>query len=87
MLRIKQICRRPTEPRRRLIEELRQLYGGAMTLENIMEALGAKSPKTAKAWIVDSDLEAICVNNRKKWITSEVAKVIDDSKIKGSVLR
>ncbi len=70
---------------KRLTDELRQLYGGAMTLENIKEALGIKSPKTARAWLDETELEAIVINGRKKWLTSEVAKAINDSKIRGCI--
>lgn len=73
---------RPPEARQRLTEELRKLYGGAMTLADVMEALGVKDSGTAKKWVKAEGLEAIEVNGRKKWLTSDVARALDNSKIR-----
>lgn len=73
---------RPPEARQRLTEELRKLYGGAMSLTDVMKTLGFKYSETAKKWVKSEGLEAIEVNGRKRWLTSDVARALDNSKIR-----
>jgi hypothetical protein len=72
---------RPAEGRRQLSAELRGLYGGALTLTDVMETIGVSQVQAAKNWIASAGLEAVVINGRKKWLVSDVARALDDSKM------
>lgn len=75
----------PSNGRVALANELRKLYGGALTLHDLMETLGYKDQKSATRWVKENRLDAVVLNGgRKKWLVTDVARVLDNSKIAGA---
>lgn len=70
---------RATEQQKLFAEELRQLYGGALTLAQVGKTIGARSKDTQRAWT--KDVPYVMINGRKKWLVSDVAKKICDSRV------
>lgn len=70
---------RATESQKYIADELRKIYGGALTLAQVKETIGAKSANTARAWV--ENIPYVVINGRKKWLTSDIAKKIDDARI------
>lgn len=84
MPKTKRSAQRPATERVALANELRQLYGGALSLQDLMETLGYKDPEAARRWVRENKLDAVVLNGgRKKWLVSDVARILDNSKIRG----
>ncbi len=55
---------------------LRDLYGGMMTIVDLMEELGYGSPKSVRAWLATVDVEPVRVGRGIRYETDQVAKAI-----------
>lgn len=84
MPKLKRIGDRPPEARRELTKEIQTQYGGALTLTEVMKVIGAHCPKVARKWIEEEGLEAVLVCKRKKWLASDIARALDNSKVRAS---
>lgn len=54
-----------------IAEELREIYGGMLGVEEIKKELGAKDRRTAEKFV--GNLAFVNVNGRKKWRVGDVA--------------
>lgn len=61
--------------------EIRRYYGGMLDLTKIMELLGNVSRHTAEKWVTDVD--AINVNGRKKYLPADLARKIEAQRARG----
>lgn len=78
---------RPPAERIALAENLRRHYGGALTLRDLMDALGYRDPEAAKRWVKENNLDAVVLNGgRKKYLAIDVARILDNSKIMGAAV-
>ena len=57
-----------------IADDLREIYGGMLGVEEIRRELGAKDRRTAEKFV--DGLAPINVNGRKKWRVYDVAKRI-----------
>lgn len=57
-----------------IADDLRDVYGGMMGVEDIRQELGAKDRRTAEKFV--DGLPLVKVNGRKKWRVYDVAKRI-----------
>ncbi|MBQ3379703.1 MAG: hypothetical protein IJG50_07580 [Clostridia bacterium] len=69
---------RQTREEKALVRELRELYGGAMTLADITREIGAVKPATGKKWA--QDLPAVRINGRLRWRVTDVARKLYESR-------
>lgn len=60
-------------------DELRHIYGGMMTVTDVMKEIGADSMKTAKKYL--DTVPAYDVNGRKKYRVTDVARRVFESEI------
>lgn len=70
---------RMTDTQRALADDLRKLYGGAMTLAQISESIGASSPHTTRKWA--ADIPYCLINGRKKYLVRDVAQKLGDCRV------
>lgn len=56
--------------------DLRERFGGMMNMIEIQRELGAKDPKTARAFL--EDLPYILVGKQKKWDVADVARRMNE---------
>lgn len=56
--------------------DLRDRHGGLMNLTEVQRELGAKDPKTARAFL--EDLPYILVGKQKKWDVADVARRMNE---------
>lgn len=59
---------------------LRGLYGGMMSLEQLKEELGYRSPKSARAWLAEVGLAGTRIGKSIKYDTDQVAKILVDAR-------
>lgn len=57
-----------------IADELREVYGGMLCVEDIRQELGAKDRRTAEKFV--DGIPPINVNGRKKWRVYDIAKRI-----------
>ncbi|MGI5985014.1 MAG: hypothetical protein ACOX7O_04090 [Oscillospiraceae bacterium] len=70
---------RMTDTQRAMADDLRKLYGGAMTLTQIGESIGVDSPHTARKWA--ADIPYCVINGRKKYLVGDVARKLGDCRV------
>ena len=67
-------------PEMRQIEyELRDRYGGCLTLADVGRELGIKRHRSISDWL--SELTPLEINGRKKWRAADVARKIYESRV------
>ncbi len=57
-------------------QTLRDLYGGMMTIVDLMKELGYGSRHSARAWLDTVDVEPVRVGRSIRYETDQVAKAI-----------
>lgn len=65
----------------RTAHDIRRVYGGMLGLSSVMGLLGNVSRHTAEKWV--SDIDAINVNGRKKYLPADLARKIEAERIAG----
>lgn len=59
---------------------LRDIYGGMMTIADLIHELGYSSRKSAQAWLATVGVEAVRVGRGIRYETDQVAKAIVDGR-------
>ena len=77
---------RSTAARKTLQQDIVDRFGMCLTLANLMVVLGLKDRKCAANWITEEGIEAVLVNGRKRYLASDIAKALDNSKIRASAV-
>lgn len=65
-------ARRIPEGEKAISAELREIYGGCMTLTDVMNEIGVKHAKPAKEFV--EGIPATRINRRLRWRTADVAR-------------
>ena len=66
------------EGQKNIAQELRELYGGCMTMKDVADELGVKHKNPTKKWL--ADISATVINGRKRWRVVDVAKKLYESR-------
>lgn len=77
---------RSTAARKALQQDIVAMFGMCLTLANVMTVLGQKDRKCTANWITSEGIEPVLVNGRKRYLASDVAKALDNSKIRASAV-
>ena len=73
-----------TASRKQLERDIIALFGMCLTLADLMAVLGLKDRACARNWIQSEGIEPVLVNGRKRYLASDVAKALDNSKLRAS---
>lgn len=79
MARIKKSLSQAEE---RTAKEIRENYGGLLTLQGVMSYLGV-SRHTAEKWV--KDVDSIDINGRKRYPAADIARKIEANRIPGGL--
>ena len=71
--------------RQQLADEIKRTFGWSLTLQDVMDVLGFRHDSPTKKWLADEGVDAVVINGRKKWLASDIAKALDNSKVRGCV--
>ena len=77
---------RASASRKQLERDIVSLFGMCLTLADLMAVLGLKDRTCARNWIQSEGIEAVLVNGRKRYLASDVAKALDNSKLRASAM-
>lgn len=77
---------RASASRKQLERDIISLFGMCLTLADLMSVLGLKDRACARNWIQSEGIEAVLVNGRKRYLASDVAKALDNSKLRASAV-
>ena len=77
---------RASASRKQLERDIVNLFGMCLTLADLMTVLGLKDRACARNWIQSEGIEAVLVNGRKRYLASDVAKALDNSKLRASAV-
>lgn len=80
----KKTASRSSVSRKQLERDIIGLFGMCLTLADLMTVLGLKDRACARNWIRDENIEPVMVNGRKRYLASDVAKALDNSKMRAS---
>lgn len=70
---------RMPERQKQFADELRNTYGGMLTLKQVGEVIGITHPQTIKKFA--QDIPAVDINGRKKWMAADVARKIESCRL------
>jgi len=73
---------RPPGPRNQLRAEIEERFGFSVGTNDLGSILGLSDRHAIARWIKDEGLEAVEINGRRKYLASDVARVLDNSKIR-----
>lgn len=57
-------------------------FGMSITLADLCVVLGLRDPKCARNWVNKEGIEAVEINGRKRYLATDVAKILDGSKVR-----
>lgn len=77
---------RPSASRKQLERDIVSLFGMCLTLADLMSVLGLKDRACARNWIQSEGIEPVLVNGRKRYLASDVAKTLDNSKLRACAM-
>lgn len=77
---------RPSASRKQLERDIVSLFGMCLTLADLMSVLGLKDRACARNWIQSEGIEPVLVNGRKRYLATDVAKALDNSKLRASAV-
>lgn len=77
---------RASASRKQLERDIISLFGMCLTLADLMSVLGLKDRACARNWIQNEGIEAVVVNGRKRYLATDVAKALDNSKLRASAV-
>ena len=63
-----------------LEDKLIELYGVSINMVSLLKVLGLKDRGQARQWLASEGLQAIEVNGRKRWLATDVARALENSK-------
>lgn len=68
-------------PERRALEDkLIEMFGVCLTKTDLLKVLGVTDRKCVEKWVAGERLQHVCINGRKNWLATDVAKALDGSK-------
>ena len=77
---------RASASRKQLERDIIALFGMCLTLADLMSVLGLKDRACARNWIQSEGIEPVLVNGRKRYLATDVAKALDNSKLRASAV-
>ena len=82
----KKTTSRASASRKQLEKDIIALFGMCLTLADLMSVLGLKDRACARNWIQSEGIEPVMVNGRKRYLATDVAKALDNSKLRASAV-
>lgn len=82
----KKAASRASASRKQLERDIISLFGMCLTLADLMSVLGLKDRACARNWIQSEGIEPVLVNGRKRYLATDVAKALDNSKLRASAV-
>lgn len=58
------------------------LFGLSLNMADLLKVLGLKDRGQAKVWLEHEQIPAIEVNGRKRWLATDVARALENSKFR-----
>ena len=55
-------------------------FGVALNMVALLKVLGLKDRKQAKLWLESEGIQAVEVNGRHRWLATDVARALENSK-------
>lgn len=77
---------RPAAARKQLEKDIIALFGMCLTLADLMSVLGLRDRTCARNWIQSEGIEPVLINGRKRYLATDVAKALDNSKMRASAV-
>lgn len=71
--------------KKQLEKDIISLFGMCLTMADLMRVLGLNDRACARNWIQSEGIEAVMINGRKRYLATDVAKALDNSKLRASV--
>lgn len=57
-------------------------FGMSLNMEMLLKVLGLRDRGQARQWLASEGLQAIEVNGRKRWLATDVARALENSKFR-----
>ncbi|MBO5568328.1 MAG: hypothetical protein J6J18_03695 [Oscillospiraceae bacterium] len=58
------------------------VYGMSLNMVSLLKALGLKDRRQAKLWLKNEDIQAVEINGRDRWLATDVARALENSKFR-----
>lgn len=75
---------RPSAGRKQLEKDIIGLFGMCLTQADLMKVLGLRDKGAARNWVQSEGIEPVMVNGRKRYLATDVARALDNSKIRAT---
>lgn len=71
---------RGRKEKKQLEDKIIDLFGMCLTMKDLMKVLGMRDYHCAKNWLIRENIEPVEVNGRKRYLATDIARALDNSK-------